>query len=615
MFRWGIAATAHQAAEPLTFSGSGVRKMMNRLQNKKRPLPLGEGWGEGLASTRANPAFFFPFSLSCAPSPWPSPKGRGKAARRYFVGALFMALCLFAGASAVFAQTSSFIYQGRLTDGGTAANGNYDLQFALFDSLSGGAQVGSTQTINTVPVSNGVFTVSLDFGANAFTGASRFLEISARPTGGSFTLLTPRQQVTSTPYAIRSANASSADTATNATNATNATTATNATQLGGIAASQYVQTNDSRLSDARPPTPGSSNYIQNSSAQQSASNFNISGNGTAGGTLSGNLVNATTQYNLNGSRILSNAGSENLFAGAGTGAVNTGQGNSFFGAFAGAVNTTGSDNAFFGDGAGANSLGSKNAFFGTSAGNVNSMGNLNTAVGYGSNFGRGDLLNATAIGSHARVDASNALVLGSINGVNAATADTNVGIGTTAPIARLHVVGDTFLVGSLGIGTALSTRTLKVAGRARVSNIPQEPSGASVCFNVNGDLLQCGASSLKWKTNVRSFRSGLDIIQRLRPISFNWKEDGRPDIGLGAEEVAKVAPSLTFTDDKGEVTGVKYERLSMLLINAIKEQQAQIKEQRELIERQRALANRQQQELNALKKLACRSHRRAGVCK
>src|SRR5438128_10191546 len=198
---------------------------------------------------------------------------------------IVLALSILIGASAVFAQTNSFTYQGRLTDGGTAANGNYDLQFVLFDSLSGGAQVGSTQTINTVPVSNGVFTVSLDFGANSFPGANRFLEISARPTGGSFTLLTPRQQVTSTPYAIRSANASSADIATNATNATNATTATNATQLGGIAASQYVQTNDSRLSDARPPTPGSSNYIQNTASAQASSNFNISGNGAVGGTL------------------------------------------------------------------------------------------------------------------------------------------------------------------------------------------------------------------------------------------------------------------------------------------------------------------------------------------
>src|SRR5437588_5911293 len=384
----------------LLFKSKNLAAAMIESLSSKRPLPLGEGWGEGLASTRTNPAFFFPFSLSFAPSPWPSPKGRGKAARRYFVGALFMVLCLFAGASAVFAQTSSFTYQGRLTDGGTAANGNYDLQFALFDSLSGGAQVGSTQTLSTVAVSNGVFTVSLDFGANAFPGANRFLEISARPTGGSFTLLTPRQQVTSTPYAIRSANASSADTATNATNATNATTATNATQLGGIVASQYVQTNDSRLSDARTPTPGSSNYIQNSASQQAASNFNITGNGTAGGTLTGNLVNATTQYNLNGSRILSNAGLENLFAGLSSGTANTtgnkntfighvagfrntiGAENTFVGMSAGISNTQGFDNAFFGTGAGeGNVTGDDNAFFGVVAGGSNTFGRFNTFLG------------------------------------------------------------------------------------------------------------------------------------------------------------------------------------------------------------------------------------------
>jgi len=204
--------------------------------------------------------------------------------------ALFtIVLAMSLGATTARAQTSSFTYQGRLTDGGAAANGNYDLQFALFDSLSGGAQVGSTQTLNTVAVSNGVFTVGLDFGANAFNGANRFLEISARASGaGSFTLLTPRQQITVTPYAVRSTSAGNADTATNATNAA---TATNATQLGGIAASQYVQTNDSRLSDPRSPTAGSANYIQNRTSQQSSTNFNIAGNGTAGGNLTGgNLI-------------------------------------------------------------------------------------------------------------------------------------------------------------------------------------------------------------------------------------------------------------------------------------------------------------------------------------
>src|SRR5205809_2073675 len=218
--------------------------------------------------------------------------------------ALFtIVLAMLLSATTARAQTTSFVYQGRLSDGGTAANGNYDFQFALFDNASGGLQVGSTQTLNTVAVSNGVFTVGLDFGPNAFNGANRFLEISARLSGGgSFTLLTPRQQITSTPYAVRSANASLADTATTAT------TATNATQLGGIAASQYVQTSDSRLTDARPPNTGSANYIQNSSNQQSSTNFNISGNGVVGGTLTGNVVNAADHFNLNNQPVMSVTG-------------------------------------------------------------------------------------------------------------------------------------------------------------------------------------------------------------------------------------------------------------------------------------------------------------------
>src|SRR5713226_7552567 len=123
-----------------------------------------------------------------------------------------MALAFLLAANSAFAQGSSFTYQGRLTDGGTVANGLYDLQFALFDSASSGAQIGSTQTFSNVLVSAGVFNVTLDFGASSFNGASRFLEISARLSGaGSFTLLTPRQPVTSTPYAVRSANAGAAD--------------------------------------------------------------------------------------------------------------------------------------------------------------------------------------------------------------------------------------------------------------------------------------------------------------------------------------------------------------------------------------------------------------------
>ena len=88
--------------------------------------------------------------------------------------------------------------------------------------------------------------------------------------------------------------------------------------------------------------------------------------------------------------------------------------------------------------------------------------------------------------------------------------------------------------------------------------------------------MSCSGSSLRFKTNVKAFRSGLDVVQELNPICFNWKGDGQPDIGLAAEDVANVAPSFTFTNSEGAVEGVKYERLSMVLINAVKEQQTEI---------------------------------------
>ena len=140
--------------------------------------------------------------------------------------ALGCALALLVFAADSRAQTSTFTYQGNLTNGGALANGGYDLQFKLYDQLSGGALQGSpsTVTVSGVTVTAGVFTVELDFGAAAFPGAARFLEISVRPAGsGGFTTLSPRQQLSSTPYAIRSLSAATADAAANATSATNAT--------------------------------------------------------------------------------------------------------------------------------------------------------------------------------------------------------------------------------------------------------------------------------------------------------------------------------------------------------------------------------------------------------
>src|SRR5688572_15565078 len=129
--------------------------------------------------------------------------------------ALVIALAL-SSAGAALAQTTAFTYQGRLTDNGNPANGIYDLTFKLFDSatVGSGAQQGATLSLTNVEVTNGTFSVQLDFGACAscFDGAGRFLEISIKPAGGgTFTTLEPRQELAAIPYAIKSLSAAVAD--------------------------------------------------------------------------------------------------------------------------------------------------------------------------------------------------------------------------------------------------------------------------------------------------------------------------------------------------------------------------------------------------------------------
>src|SRR6266850_1035809 len=103
-----------------------------------------------------------------------------------------------------------FTYQGNLKDGGSPANGIYDLTLSLYDSLSAGAQVGNAATNTTVAVTNGLFSVSVDFGASAFNGQARWMEIAVRKdTNSPYTVLAPRQPVTAAPYALSAGNLTS----------------------------------------------------------------------------------------------------------------------------------------------------------------------------------------------------------------------------------------------------------------------------------------------------------------------------------------------------------------------------------------------------------------------
>jgi hypothetical protein len=120
--------------------------------------------------------------------------------------------------SIVRAQGTAFTYQGRLDDGSSPATGTYDLRFAIYDAVTNGTLIAGPLATTAAAVSNGLFSVKLDFGAGAFTGSDRWLEISVRTNGGTgLTTLSPRQMLTSTPYALYSRTAGIAGTASGVT--------------------------------------------------------------------------------------------------------------------------------------------------------------------------------------------------------------------------------------------------------------------------------------------------------------------------------------------------------------------------------------------------------------
>jgi len=108
---------------------------------------------------------------------------------------------------------TAFTYQGRLLEANGPADGLYDFQFKLFDdpNVAFGNQLGTTIEVNELDVNDGYFTVELNFGDNVFNSGELWLEIGVRRsiTGGSFTVISPRQQITPPPYALYAASPSS----------------------------------------------------------------------------------------------------------------------------------------------------------------------------------------------------------------------------------------------------------------------------------------------------------------------------------------------------------------------------------------------------------------------
>jgi hypothetical protein len=471
---------------------------------------------------------------------------------------------------AVAQQTTAFTYQGSLSPAGT-----YNLRFDLFASSGGGAPIG-TQTFTNVNVSGGTFTVVLDFGASAFPGADRWLETTVNST-----TLSPRIQITSVPYAIRALNVGPV-------------AGSDPTAMVSVTNTQAGVTSPSFPANVPPAAiRGEVTSSVNTSAGLigiSAGSFGLGIAGISTGTpgANDNPAGVFGQALGTSGKTRGVVGSIRSPNGIAVQALSTG-GN----LFVGSSGPQGSEVDKFSVDANGNVItnGNVNAASVSATGNVSATGDVNAS---GNVIASGALRVVPAgSGPVFEVDASGHLVTtGSIELAQP-------GFGTRTFI--VSAAGNVHNLGTLQTdGDAVFNGTIK-------ANFPAGGT-ATLCSNPSSGIISSCSSSVRYKKNILSLGAGLDVVRRLRPITFRWKEGGQPDLGLIAEEVNSVEPLLVTRNVKGEIEGVKYDRLSAVFINAFKEQQAQIQKQQQEIELQRT-------QIQNLKRLMCRSHRRASICK
>lgn len=157
-------------------------------------------------------------------------------------------------------------------------------------------------------------------------------------------------------------------------------------------------------------------------------------------------------------------------------------------------------------------------------------------------------------------------------------------------------------------GNLAATERLRIKADGKVVlNTLGTAGNTQLCRNASNQISTC-SSSLRYKTGVAPFTFGLNLLQRLRPITFSWITDGTNDVGFGAEEVAAIEPLLVTYNANGEVEGVKYDRISVVLVNAIKEQQRQIEAQQNQLKQQQGL-------IEAMKLLVCKQNPNASICR
>jgi hypothetical protein len=442
---------------------------------------------------------------------------------------------------------TAFTYQGQLKRHDGRVNDTADFVFTLWDDAGigqppvGGLQVGEAIARDNVTVVDGLFTVYLDFGAAAFNGQQRWLQIELRSPHdesglGSMDTLAPRQPLTAAPYALQTRGLF--------------VTETGDVGVGTVNPSQQLSVAAGAVIDQE--------GLQDGTSRSRALTFGgptsqeaIASRRTPGGNQFG-LDFYTQSFALPPRMSITNAGN----VGIATSSPQV------------PLHIAGST----GEGlppslvAGTLLLAQQN--------NIDNWAHMTILAGrFGRaqlNFGDADNDRQGAISYNNSTDAMDIQV-------NAATRMTinpsgNVGIGTTSPSDKLHVVGN-----------------IRASGSVFAS------CGTLVC------------SDTRYKTNVRPVERALAVVEKLRPVRFDWKRQQFPDqhftanrqVGLIAQEVREVLPEVVQEDSNGYLA-VDYGRLTPLLVEAVNELQHAAEQKDREITRQQEQIKMQNKQIAGL---------------
>ncbi len=269
----------------------------------------------------------------------------------------------------------------------------------------------------------------------------------------------------------------------------------------------------------------------------------------------------TAASNTTGSALAA-FGADALFSNT-TGVANTAVGNSDGVSVGGALrsNTTGSNNTAVGQGAllsnttasnstavgyqaGYTSTGQRNAFFGSEAGYANTTGESNTYIGRQA----GNLMTS----------GNNNTIIGRYNG--------NQG-GLDIRTASNHVV--------LSDGDGNVRAYWNNSGRPFFPDLGSDAGTNAVRFNTGTGRLSYDTSSARYKDNIRDSVYGLSHVMQMRSTQFEYKEGGRSDVGLIAEELQPIVPELVGINKEGQADSVSYDRMVSVLVKAIQELKAE----------------------------------------